>query len=294
MLRRFVRNVLRILPFKKPVYSLVKKLGPPSERIYRHLYFNGPFDVKYKGKKVFRLIHHGHIEENEIFWNDLDNGWEKRSIAIWIELCRKNKNILDIGANTGLYGVSAKTFNPGADVHCFEPLDGVVEFLRQNAELNALQLHVHSVGLSDYNGKADVFLPEEKNFVYSVTVNQDTVSDSRKSRKIQIDVRRLGDMIAEGAVPVPDLIKIDVERHEYEVLRGMGDYLASARPDFIIEVLDAEQAAKLNTIFDGLGYLYFNIDDVRNTIRRTGTIEKSDYWNYLVCKPETAKELNLT
>lgn len=293
MIRRFFRNVLRILPFKKPFYLLLKKLGPPSEGIYRHLYFNGPFDVSYKGEKVFRLMHHGHIEENEIFWNNLDNGWEKKTISIWIELCRNRKNILDIGANTGLYAVCAKTFNKTATVHCFEPLEGVVNFLRQNALLNQLDLQIHQIGLSDYNGKADVYLPDEKDFVYSVTVNQDTIPDHRKSRKVQIDVRKLGDMIAEGSVPQPDLIKIDVERHEYEVLKGFGNYLQSGKPDFIIEVLDAEQAEKLNTIFDGLGYLYFNIDDERKTIRQTGTIEKSDYWNYLVCKPETAKELNL-
>lgn len=293
MMRKLFRNLLRILPFKKPVYSLLKKIGPPSERIYRHLYFHGPFDVQYKGKKVFRLMHHGHIEENEIFWNNLDNGWERKTISIWIELCRSKKNILDIGANTGLYGVTAKVFNPQANVHCFEPVEGVVTYLEQNAALNNLQLNIHTVGLSDYDGKADVYLPEEKDFVYSVTINQDTVSDSRQSRKVQIDVRRLDSMIADGSVPVPDLVKMDVERHEFEVLTGMGGYLKTCNADFILEVLDDEQAAKVNSLFEGSGYLYFNIDDVRKTIRRTAVIEKSDYWNYLVCKPETAQALNL-
>jgi FkbM family methyltransferase len=268
-------------------------MGPPSERIYRHLYFHGPFDVKYKGQKVFRLIHHGHIEENEIFWNDLDNGWERKTISLWIELCKHKQNILDIGANTGLYAVVAKTFNPKAEVHCFEPLEGVVRFLEQNAKLNILQLNVHTIGLSAYNGKADVYLPEEKDFVYSVTVNEDTVSDNRKSRRVQIDVSRLDVMIDQGKVPTPDLIKIDVERHEFQVLQGLGQYLSNAKPDFIIEVLDDDQAKKVNSVFEGLGYLYFNIDDVRNSIRQTSTIEKSDYWNYLVCKPETAKQLQL-
>jgi FkbM family methyltransferase len=292
-MRRFFRNVLRVLPFKKPVYSVLKKAGPPPEYIYRHLYFNGPFDVKYKGEKVFRLIHHGHIEENEIFWNNLDNGWEPKTISFWIELCKMKRNILDIGANTGLYGIVAKTFQPSANVHSFEPLDGVVNFLEQNATLNNLELNIHKVGLSDFDGKADVYLPEEKDFVYSVTINQDTVSDSRKSRKIQIDVRRLDSMIEQKLVPVPDLIKIDVERHEFEVLQGMGKFLSSALPDFVIEVLDEEQAAKVNSVFSGLGYLYFNIDDIKKSVRQTEKIEKSDYWNYLVCRPETAKALKL-
>lgn len=293
MIRRFIRNVLRILPFKKPVYSLLKKIGPPGEKVYRHLYFYGPFNVSYQGKNVFRLMHHGHVEENEIFWNNLDNGWERKTISLWIELCKYNRNILDIGANTGLYAVCAKTFNPSATVHCFEPIEGVVKFLRQNTRLNNLDVVVHQLGLSDYNGQADIYLPVESEFAYSVTVNQDTVADSKQSRKVLIDVRRLDTLIAEGIVPVPDLIKIDVERHEFEVLTGMIETLSSAKPDFIIEVLDDEQAQKVDSIFEGRGYVYFNIDDVKKSVRQTTTIEKSDYWNYLVCKPETAKLLQL-
>lgn len=292
-MRRFIRNVLKILPFKKPVYSLLKKLGPPSERFYRHLHFHGPFDVHYKGKKVFRLLHHGYVEENEIFWNDLDNGWERKTIEIWIALSKKRMNIFDIGANTGLFGITAKAFSPQASVHCFEPLEGVVKILNQNATLNSFDISVHTIALSNYDGKADVFLPDEKEFVYSVTVNEDTVAKHRKSRKVEINVRSLDNMIAEGIVPTPDLIKIDVERHEFEVLTGMKQILLSAGPDFIIEVLDAEQAAKVQTIFDGTDYLFFNIDDKRKSIRQTSKIEKSDYWNYLVCKPQTAKELSL-
>jgi FkbM family methyltransferase len=285
--------MLKILPFKKQVYTVLKKLGPPPERIYKRLHFHGPFDVHYEGKKAFRLLHHGYVEENEIFWNDLDNGWEKKTIALWIALCKKRSNILDIGANTGLFGIAAKAFSPAANVHCFEPLEGVVNILNQNAALNSFDIQVHKLALSDHDGTADVFLPDEKEFVYSVTVNQDTVAKHRKSRKVEIQIRSLDTMIAEGLVPVPDLIKIDVERHEYEVLTGMKKTLQSACPDLIIEVLDEEQAAKLNTVFNGMDYLYFNIDDAEKSVRQTSKIEKSDYWNYLVCKPQTAKELQL-
>lgn len=292
-IRKFFKGMLQILPFKKPVFLLIKKIIRPSESIYKHLYFNGTFDVNYKGEKVFQLVHHGHIEENEIFWNNLDNGWEKKSISVWIDLCRTNNNILDIGANSGVYGITAKAFNSNAQVHCFEPLEAVVAYLKQNIELNTFDITVHSCGLSDYDGVANVYLPEEKDFVYSVTVNVDTVANFRKSRKIEIDVMRLDSMITSGVVPIPQLIKMDVERHEYEVLKGMGKYLTEARPDFIIEVLDEEQAEKLNSVFGELNYLYFNIDDEHNSIRQTKRIEKSDYWNYLVCKSETAKELKL-
>ena len=50
---------------------------------------------------------------------------------------------------------------------------------------------------------------------------------------------------------------------------------------------------KVQQVFDGLDYCYFNIDDKNGTTKRTETIVKSDYFNYLVCTKETAKELQL-
>lgn len=251
------------------------------------------FHVTLHGKKVFKLYHHGNIEENEIFWNGLEKGWEQKSIDLWLKLCPHHKTILDVGANSGLYGIAAKAFNPQAEVHCFEPIVGTVKYLMENARINNFDIGIHTIGLSDYDGVADVYLPDERNFAYSVTVNQNTVAPYRSSRKISISVQRIDTLIEQQKMSPPTLIKLDVERHEYEVLTGMGKWLRELHPDLLIEVLDEEQAAKLQSIFEGLNYLYFNIDDKNNSVRPTTRIEKSDYWNYLVCKAETAKMLNL-
>ncbi|GAB4132177.1 MAG: hypothetical protein Fur0041_03230 [Bacteroidia bacterium] len=288
-----LKYIYNIIPFKKAFFVFLRSCCKPSERIYQHLHFKGLFDVLYKGKKIFRLYHHGHIEENKIFWDGLENGWEPVSINIWIELCKIKTVIYDVGANTGLYGLTAKAINPQAEVHCFEPLNGVVKFLKQNNDINNFNIRIHQIALSDYDGNADVFLPDDKEFVYSVTVNQNTLDNKIKSRKISIPVSRIDTLIENNIIRIPDLVKLDVERHESDVLSGMGKYLSIARPDFIIEILDHEQAHKLNNIFNNLGYLYFNIDDKKRKIRKTDRIEKSDYWNYLICKPETAQKLNL-
>jgi hypothetical protein len=88
-------------------------------------------------------------------------------------------------------------------------------------------------------------------------------------------------------------MKIDVETHEIEVLLGMEEYLNKFKPTLLIEVLNEEIGHKLSTMFDNMGYLYFNIDDENNTVRREEKITKSDYWNYLICNEKIAHKLNL-
>ena len=89
-----------------------------------------------------------------------------------------------------------------------------------------------------------------------------------------------------------DLLKIDVETHEPEVLKGLGGYLQKFIPAMLIEVLDDETGQKINKIVEGLGYLYFNNDENKG-IRRVQKIEHSDYYNYLICTKEKAIGLKL-
>lgn len=291
-----VKSVLKqfynILPLKKECYSLLKKIWMPPENIYKHLTFKEFFDVKVSDTKNFKLYHTGNIEENQIFWNGLYNGWEKKSISLWVQLCLKSEVIFDIGANTGLYGLVAKTLNPDATVHCFEPIPGVFKILSKNISINKYNIQPHQIGLSNYDGLAKIYLPKGQDFAYSVTVNKNTTK-GREVTELEIEVSQLSTFISKNNIHKIDLMKVDVETHEVEVLGGMANYLKEFKPTMIIEVLNEEIAEKLNTIFNGMGYLYFNIDDVKNSIRLTPKITKSDYWNYLLCDENTAKQLKL-
>ena len=67
--------------------------------------------------------------ENEIYWYGLESGHECKSMAIWIEYCEifQPKEILDIGANTGVYGLVAKAICPMANVSFFEPIPAAIK-----------------------------------------------------------------------------------------------------------------------------------------------------------------------
>lgn len=263
------------------------------ESIYKHLHFKGIITIDIDKEHSFKMYHLGASEENELFWEGIDNGWEKTSLKLWRKLCIDTNVILDIGANTGLYSLVTKALNPTAKVYTFEPLPKVLEYLNYNVEINNYDITVVPKAASNFNGTAKVFLMEDHDFCTSVTVNKSLLSETTPQKELEIECVTLVDFINKNNIEQIDLIKIDVETHEPEVLEGMGEYLHKFKPDFLIEIWDKDCAIKLNTLFKDKGYLYFDIDDKNDSVVQKDEITVSSYWNYLICKPETAKKIGL-
>lgn len=291
-MKKALKKIYEILPFKMQIFSLIKWMGLP-EKIYKHLHFEGVFTVKVDANHQFKMYHLGVSEENELFWGGIENGWEKTSLKLWRKLCVDTPVVLDIGANTGLYSLVTKSLNPTAKVFAFEPLPKVIEYLNYNVEINNYDITVVPKAASNFNGTAKVFLMEGHDFCTSVTVNKSLLAETTPQKELEIDCITLVDFITKNNIDKIDLIKIDVETHEPEVLEGMGGYLDKFKPDFLIEIWDKDCAIKLNTLFKDKGYLYFDIDDKNDKVIRKEEISVSSFWNYLICKPETAKKIGL-
>ena len=241
--------------------------------------------------KEFTLRHYGYQIENTIFWEGLDNGWEKMSMGIWKKLCKRSDIILDVGANTGIFSLVAKTLNPTAAVFAFEPYHNAFLKLQANQDLNTFDTVCLETALSDYDGSATIY-PESLDHVLSVTVNKNLSHPKQKVYEMQIKTMKLATFIEQHIFKKIDLMKIDVETHEPEVLAGMEKYLDQFRPTMLIEILNDEVGKKVEALVKDKGYLYFNIDET-NGIRKVDHIFKSDYYNYLLCNQETASYLGL-
>jgi FkbM family methyltransferase len=290
--KSFLKRGYDAVPLKKEIFSVLKKVWHPGEKIYRHLHFKGVFDVAVDDGTSFKLKHHGFLIENEIFWDGLEKGLEKVSYGLWTKMAREADVIFDIGANTGIYSLIANSVNPKAKIYAFEPVKRIFEKLEENRRLNNFDFVSVEEGLSNYDGDAVIFDPGTEH-LYSVTVNQNFYAGDVRVNETKIAVERLDTFIERNGLAKVDLMKIDVETHEPEVLEGMGKYLEDFRPSILIEILEDEVGKKVERLVEKIGYLYFNIDDGKGTLRQVEHISKSDFWNYLLCSPKAARELGL-
>jgi FkbM family methyltransferase len=271
--KKILKYLYKVTPFKKQFFLIVKQFWKPREKMYRHFHFSEAFKVKIEKDKSFWL-YNGTSIENEIFWEGLTEKWEKESMKLWLKLSKKSEHIIDIGANNGVYGLVAKAVNPKSIVYCFEPHPVFFKNLEKNIKRNDFSIKAFKTAVSDVNGNLKI---ED----YSGT----TVS-------IEVDSITLDTFMQKNKIATVDLLKIDVETFEPQVIKGFSKNLAKSKPTLLIEILNEEVAESINDLVKGLGYLYFNIDE-ENGIRQTEKVEKSDYYNYLICQPNIAKEIGL-
>lgn len=289
-MKNLIKNVYKNLPLKKEFFSLVKTFATPGESLYKHLHFKGDIKVKVDDSHSFKIRHYGFEVENSIFWAGLTGGWEKVSLSLWIELVRNSDVVFDIGANTGIYSLIAKSLNPQTQVFAFEPVKRVFEKLQFNNQLNGYDINCYESAASDSNGTATIYDTSDEH-TYSVTVGKNLNSSDVPVIPTTIETVRLDTLIERLRLPKIDLIKLDVETHEAEVIEGLGKYLEEFQPTMLVEVLNDTVGRNIEALVAGKGYIYFNLDEKSGTIRQVEHISKSDYYNYLLCKEKTAKLL---
>ncbi len=195
---------------------------------------------------------------------------------------------MDIGANSGIYSIVANCINPKANIHAFEPVERTSELLLKNIALNVPNnITFHKKAVSNKTGMA-TFYDVETQSQYSASLNEEMLNQIENRITYKVDVVSLDDYSAIKNLKV-DLIKLDVEMHEKEALDGMRNIILKDRPILLIEILTEQLGKEITLFFNGLDYLYFNIDE-KNGLSEVSEISKSNTYNYLILPSEKFTE----
>lgn len=123
--------------------------------------------------------------------------------------------ILDVGANIGLFAKWIQRHNPERRLHCFEPLPSNANMVR----LNCPQAVVNQVGVGAKHGKVQVGVDEH-------AVMASSVAQNWALKPIEFEVIPLDEYAAERGVGEVAFFKLDTEGMELEVMEGARKLLA--------------------------------------------------------------------
>ncbi|PCC14200.1 non-ribosomal peptide synthetase [Pseudoalteromonas sp. JB197] len=198
---------------------------------------------------------------DEIF---VANVYERHGVKI-----EEGQVIFDVGANIGVFGTSLTTRFETLEVYSFEPIPDTYRRLEANVEIYGNgRNHIHCLGLSDqpkftefdyypYNTalsgiSKDEAAPLQVVKQYMLNTNkekgiaehqvEDFVQERLEKRKVQVELSTVSEQIRNYGISHIDLLKIDVERSELDVLRGIEESDWPKIKQVVIEIHDEDGA----------------------------------------------------
>ena len=184
----------------------------------------------------------------------------------------KNLIVLDVGANSGSYADAIRKFAPQATVFAFEPSSvarkNLEDRFKGDSSVNIVPFALgskNSKGIlwSDIPGGELASLTKRKLDHFGINFNQSEI----------VEVVTLDSWVSSTKV-VPNLIKIDVEGHELDVLKGGVSTLALAE---VVQFEFGGTQVDTKTFFRDYWYLLSEAGFILYRVSQSGPIRVSRY-----------------
>jgi FkbM family methyltransferase len=208
--------------------------------------------------------------------------YEPEETRVMDILAANSRNILDVGANIGLYAIRfAKRF-PGARIFAFEPMPTSHAFLQRNVAVNGVggQVTCFNYGLSETGGAVEFFISPAA----GTNASLKNVADAQDARSV-MGLTLTMDQWVNNQQLAPDFIKCDVEGAELLVFRGGRSTLERHQPIVFAELLRkwskpfGYHPNDMLTFFADLGYQCFAVGSagVRRITEVTDETPETNY-----------------
>lgn len=182
--------------------------------------------------------------------------------SIMIDLVKKidkNKIIIDIGANCGLFCVPISL--SGYKTYAFEPISLNLDLLKLNkSENDCEKLEIIDVALMDFNGDKDIYIPycpDNTSFNKSVAISNMTKKDFVVEN---VKCKTFDSWVLENEITNVGFVKIDVQGFEYNVIKGMGDFLENSTDVSVLLEWDQKHTSSAG----------YSLDEIYNFLTEKG------------------------
>jgi FkbM family methyltransferase len=202
-----IKRLFSLLPvnLQDSIRDIKKKIFPPRITIDRF----------YKGGVVFE------VPTDMEYYRAISLGEEEEFMELVLSSLSANDVFYDIGSCIGLYAIHA--LKQGASVVAFEPDPSYRKRLLRNIKLNKVSGGVKVVdwAVSNINGNVKLYTDGTKG------VSPSLVQVGKRGSVI-VKSNTIDNAINTGELPIPTVIKMDIEGAETLALQGMKDLLTSS------------------------------------------------------------------
>lgn len=170
--------------------------------------------------------------------------YTQKEIFLLEHFIDKDSVVYDIGGNIGYHTVAFSSL--AKEVHTFEPNQKNFYLLEKNTE-KLKNVYLYNCACSDANGRSkisDYNLDEVGNFGQCEMTSRDGVP-AQECLTIMLD-----DLI----LPLPDVMKIDVEGHESRVIKGAYETIKRSNPVILYESMSSDGFSEIYRMLTGLSY----------------------------------------
>lgn len=254
------------------MYNFLKKNIPTKyKQLFKPVYerwclrnFKTPLGVKVKnaGQNYVLQLDPANGAVDEYIY--IHSYWEEHVAFVIKKYLPAGGVFVDVGANIGAFTfMAAKIVGPAGKVHAFEPLPQLCDQMQLSKKYNqAENVYIHNQGCAAEAGTITL-RTNPKNIGGSSAING-TEADTL----VKVDVVQL-DSVLKDSNRV-DVIKIDVEGHEYEVLKGAQQLLKKHQPVIVLEfsphlyrLMDDSIVSDLLVFLKNQGYKMYDVDYAR-------------------------------
>jgi FkbM family methyltransferase len=177
--------------------------------------------------------------------------YETQKQSVIRRFVKTGMKVFDVGANAGFYTLAfARLVGDSGEVWAFEPFAAKADYLLKHRSLNGLgNVHVVQAAVADKPGLAGLRV-----------TGDGSMGVLDEGAAYHVPTVSLDGLIASGALPEPDLIKMDVEGAESLVLDGARTLLGRNKTILFIALHGENQKQRCLDLLSLLAYRVFLLD----------------------------------
>lgn len=159
--------------------------------------------------------------------------WFEPDVEFVLRYLEPGMSVIDVGASYGAYALPmARRIGATGRLRAFEPTPQVAEFLERNLASSGADAQVVRVALSDHGGEGRLARGKFDE------INRIVPPHAARPDAIAVAMDTLDAQAAATGVPAPDFVKIDVEGHCGQAVRGGDKLFREAAPLVLVAIRD--------------------------------------------------------